>query len=331
MIQKVANAIIVVLSLVVIGLFGFRLLSSREPAESQKHYSAAPQKVDAKLNGEVLIEEFKSFLTPEELASPDVQKVLELFDSPVGQAFLQSNPSSLAEVLNFFELHGLAMDKEHFTAEYRQVFPTGEPAALEAEMRNRLTGLIQSVNMNPGAMVEGDPGDSYLFDEIVMKFLEDQQNVAWMMGQFQGDYQAFGEWVVDVFQNAVSAPVTESVQGVVHEHDHAPADHAEPLERPDGTIGSATVVDEEGLPQPLHNKDADTRQAITTSAKTLVFKPVLPTKESLETVLRGEFSHERFNHALQTLNQYGPEEGLRRLKASDPEVATHVERLIQRK
>lgn len=31
---------------------------------------------------------------------------------------------------------------------------------------------------------------------------------------------------------------------------------------------------------------------------------------------------------MQTLKQYGPEEGLRRLKDVDPEMATHVERLI---
>lgn len=332
MIQKVANSIIVILCFVVIGLFGLRLLSSRGPAESQKNYSATPQKVDATLNREVLIEEFKSFLTPEELASPEVQKVLELFDSPVGQTFLDSNPSSLTEVLNFFEAHGLAMDKEHFTKEYRQVFPTGEPAALEMEMRNRLTELIRNVDMNPAAMVEGDPGDSYLFDEVVMEFLANRQNMAWMMGQFQGDYQAFGEWVVDVFQNAIPTTNTGTVQGVAHEHEHAPTDREQPLDVTDETIRSAIGVDEAVSTQPSRNKGADTRQETAAEyAKTLVFRLELPSKESLETVLRGQFSPERFNRAMQTLNQYGPEEGLRRLKVSDPEVATHVERLIQTK
>ena len=31
---------------------------------------------------------------------------------------------------------------------------------------------------------------------------------------------------------------------------------------------------------------------------------------------------------MKTLNQHGPEEGLRRLKKSDPEVAKQVERLL---
>ena len=43
------------------------------------------------------------------------------------------------------------------------------------------------------------------------------------------------------------------------------------------------------------------------------------------------YSKRKHTRAIQTLNQYGPEEGLRRLKAADPEVAAQVERLLQRK
>ena len=59
--------------------------------------------------------------------------------------------------------------------------------------------------------------------------------------------------------------------------------------------------------------------------------PELPPEESLETVLRQQFSPERFSRAMNTLNQYGPEEGLRRLKDSDPEVATQVEQLLPKR
>jgi len=43
------------------------------------------------------------------------------------------------------------------------------------------------------------------------------------------------------------------------------------------------------------------------------------------------FSPERLNHASETLNRYGPEEGLRRLRKGDPEIAEEVGRLINRK
>ena len=60
------------------------------------------------------------------------------------------------------------------------------------------------------------------------------------------------------------------------------------------------------------------------------FLQKLPSEEDFEKVLRQRFSHERFNTAMQTLNRYGPEEGLRRLKGSDPEAAKHIERLLSK-
>ncbi|MYA69969.1 hypothetical protein F4009_00375 [Candidatus Poribacteria bacterium] len=58
--------------------------------------------------------------------------------------------------------------------------------------------------------------------------------------------------------------------------------------------------------------------------------PDLPTEADFEKALRERFAPERFNRALSTLNQYGPEEGLRRLKKSDPEVANQIEKQLQR-
>lgn len=59
--------------------------------------------------------------------------------------------------------------------------------------------------------------------------------------------------------------------------------------------------------------------------------PDLLTEADFEKTLRERFTPERFNRALFTLNQYGPEEGLRRLKESDPEIAKHIEKQLQRK
>lgn len=58
--------------------------------------------------------------------------------------------------------------------------------------------------------------------------------------------------------------------------------------------------------------------------------PDLPTDADFEKDLRERFSPQRFNSALSTLKQYGPTEGLRRLKESDPEVAKHIEKQLQR-
>ena len=52
----------------------------------------------------------------------------------------------------------------------------------------------------------------------------------------------------------------------------------------------------------------------------------LPTVEGLEASLKEQFSSERFERAMSTLERYGSEEGLRRLRESDPEVAKQVEK-----
>ena len=45
----------------------------------------------------------------------------------------------------------------------------------------------------------------------------------------------------------------------------------------------------------------------------------------MEASLKAQFPSERFERAMDTLEQYGPEEGLRRLKENDPEVAKRIE------
>ncbi len=56
--------------------------------------------------------------------------------------------------------------------------------------------------------------------------------------------------------------------------------------------------------------------------------PELPSEERLKTALSEQFSVERFDRAIQTLKHYGPKEGLRRLKVSDPEAAKRIESVL---
>ena len=59
--------------------------------------------------------------------------------------------------------------------------------------------------------------------------------------------------------------------------------------------------------------------------------PNVPTEKRIETFLQERFSPERLNRASETLNRYGPEEGIRRLEKEDPEIAKQIGRLINRK
>ena len=55
----------------------------------------------------------------------------------------------------------------------------------------------------------------------------------------------------------------------------------------------------------------------------------VPTAESLETSLREQLSPERFTRAMSLLNHYGPQEGLQRLKETDPALASQIETHLQ--
>ena len=60
------------------------------------------------------------------------------------------------------------------------------------------------------------------------------------------------------------------------------------------------------------------------------FEVEIPTTENFENTLREQFSGERYKQAMSTLTQYGPKEGLRRLKNDDPELASHLEKRLQK-
>ncbi len=60
------------------------------------------------------------------------------------------------------------------------------------------------------------------------------------------------------------------------------------------------------------------------------FMSQIPTAERLESELSEQFNPERFSKAMETLNRYGPEEGMRRLKKTDAAVAEQVERLLKK-
>ena len=56
------------------------------------------------------------------------------------------------------------------------------------------------------------------------------------------------------------------------------------------------------------------------------FTPELPTTESVEAKLRERLSPDRFDKAQQLMDQYGSEEGIRRLREMDPDAAQQFER-----
>ena len=134
------------------------------------------------------------FFTPEQLLDLAFLAVIQLTESPEYQAFLETGPSSLAAYHDFFLSKGAPIDPDFFTNQYLRTFPTGAPESFEPEMRMRLTHLY----ISSGIDFE-NPVDLAGYNQLLITFLDDR-TTAWMLGYFQGDDTAFGEWIVAVLK-----------------------------------------------------------------------------------------------------------------------------------
>lgn len=135
------------------------------------------------------------FFTPEQLLDLAFLAVIQLTESPEFQVFLESEPSSLAAYHDFFLSKGAPIDPDFFINQYLQIFPTGNPEAFEQEMRMRLTALYiaSGIDLENSADLAG-------YNQLLITFL-DARTTAWMLGYFQGDDTAFGEWIVAVLKD----------------------------------------------------------------------------------------------------------------------------------
>ena len=279
----------------------------------------------------------KLVYTEEELASPDWQKWMQLLESPEFAAFLETNPTSLTDFYDFYESQGIKTDKSKVRALFQDTltehFPAKTAADLEPQMRQGLSNIFTESDIE--------------FQQAIQDFVAEEQNIAWVMEYFDGDFHEFGKWAVTVSENPVppstgTPTVVESNEMLIStetegdfpdnptfsESSQDPQDTEQTSEEPPS-------VTEDPLPtlEDMENRfksDAELEaEFLKLLEQSFPAASKLPAIVELEKDLRQRFSPQRFNTAIQTLDRYGPEEGLRRLKESDPEVATHFERLIQ--
>lgn len=276
------------------------------------------------------IEGFKAFFSEEQLADPLAKRMFEILESPAGQEFLKSNPNGLADTFAFFESQGIKMNHNFFTEKYRKVFPTGEPEEFDDEMRQRFTEMVGSGEPDPTNQEELNR-----FTDALTEFLKDKRNYAWVAGRFQGNNKAFGQWAIQVLQNPVPSLIEQTPEPVVSEIE-IPPDTRDITGSQDPAAFSTNEAEE--LPEPpAPEKDLPTTETeileLLTDPPTEIdaekLIPELPTEAQLEASLREQFNPERYQKAMSTLKRYGPEEGLRRLKSEDPEIAKRIETLIK--
>ena len=259
------------------------------------------------------------------------KKIAALEKTPEYAEFLETGGNSLYDLLGFYASHGIEVDKNvyHvlFDRIFKENFPGETPMSAEPKLRQELVNRLNA----------SDTDDDL---DVVVDFIVEEKHSAWGSLYFETDSVAYSNWVMGVLnehQSTVADPVvveteptilpTETTEsGAANERllDDIPTASSEQpslLSTEPPVLEAGDVLTESGT-----DIDAEFRKLI---ESTLPEAPILPTLVEFEKSLRENFSPNRFNSAIQTLNRYGPEDGLRRLKASDPEVAKHFERLIQ--
>ena len=87
-----------------------------------------------------------STLSEEELARPDIQKWIDVYDSPeyreMVKEVMENGSYSRRKFWDVLESQGIPVDRGVFAAVFRKVFPTGEPEDYEPEMRLEMAKLF---------------------------------------------------------------------------------------------------------------------------------------------------------------------------------------------
>ena len=288
---------------------------------------------------------FMSTLSEEELARPDIQKRIDLYDSPeyreLVKESLESGTFSRRKFWDVLESQGIPVDRGVFASLFREVFPTGEPEDYESEMRLEMAKLFLAAE--PVDLTDPRAVHRQRLEVYAQFMTQEDRNFAWFAGRFDADLDGVLrregnptlEWVRDVQHNAASIVAGADATGASATDTDTPASSWDlssvvesPAESSDATTGESQTIFPpvpDGLARSAISKpetDAAVAPGLTDVPKT---PTELPTVEALEASLKEQFSSERFGQAMDTLERYGPEEGLRRLKENDPEVAKQIE------
>ena len=295
---------------------------------------------------------FLAMQSEEDLARPYMQKLLEATD-PDSPEFLEylkdmrENGPSFRKWNDFLESQGVPVKRE-FSEMFRKAFPTGEPEDYDPEMRLKLAELFL-------AQEPVDPADPIAAAMQRMRVVrelqgKDPRHRAWLFGRFGDDgFDGYARierdsmesspalvWMTDVQRNAASIVANveaAGAPGIDTDPSASSWDMSSVMESPSASDSETEIPTMPDTSARERMADAEIEAAIEKSlTPQLSDIPTTPSPDklgeiqsNLETTLKSQFSSERFERAMDTLDKYGPEEGLRHLRENDPEVAKQIE------
>ena len=274
-------------------------------------------------------------------SNSQTEKLIEIMESPEFDAFLErqlKNPANLVnitqEYLDFLESKGLVLDLGPSKV-FRVTYPTGEPADYEPEMRVKTAQLFLTTEpVNP----QDSQAARLQRAKVLSELVKTKEGAAWYLGQFgdawatalseQAGNPAF-EWLADVQQNAASivaaAAETTRVDTPQAQQEAPSWDMSSVMESHSASDSETEMPTTPDSSASALMTDAEIDAAMSSQPRDIPTPQRPDSPSDMEASLKAQFSSERFERAMDTLEQYGPEEGLRRLKENDPEVAKQVE------
>ena len=210
----------------------------------------------------------------------------------------------------------------HFQYLFQKHYPGKAPSDLDSEMGQRFIDMVQKFGYEKGRT----------------KFLRTPKIAIWAAARFNllsDNAESISAWTssvyADEFGNTADAPVSASPPPVVSPGDTTLDETASDIPFAETELASPdrapTAAWEDSIIPNTENRGGTdpTVKPETVITEASPEPPALPTDAELEAALKERFSSERFERAMSTLDQYGPEEGLRRLRENDPEIAKQIE------
>ena len=204
---------------------------------------------------------------------------------------------------------------------FQKHYPGKAPSDLDSEMRQRLIELIQEFGYEKGRTKFLRTPKIAVWTAARFNILDNPEDIsAWTSSVYTSEFENIEPASVSGSPPPTVLPEETSFDKIISdipsaEIEQVPANRApkEPWEEP--TIPdtkarevTASLIEQERVVTEVSPEP-----------------PALSTEAELETTLKEHFSSERFERAMSTLERYGPEEGLRRLREDDPEVAEQIE------
>ena len=252
------------------------------------------------------------------MASDSFQEQLEQKDPKTLEEFYQILVSQGGAEIAGINFDTIMADGYKFAEEeYNATNPGKDPETEEDVMAHKMVEAMEEFGLTGG----------------MNHFLKNQKNAVWISVRFKGDGEMFHEWMKGVgalYQSRTLSTSTTDVD-ISHELQQSTSDDEILTQSPfaETETASADHVDlwEETTIGASVNREVTTppMESEIVAPEVSPMAPALSTEEELETTLSERISKGRFDRAMETLERYGPEEGLRRLREDDPEVAKQME------